>query len=53
MAKKVVASFSDKTSAKSVVKCIRLVRSDRTGAYAFKEEIVPTEGVQEFFAGKK
>ncbi|MDR2585843.1 MAG: DUF4295 domain-containing protein [Prevotellaceae bacterium] len=52
MAKKAVASFggSGKGSAKNVVKCIRLVRSDRTGAYAFKEDIVPTEQAKDFFA---
>ena len=53
MAKKAVAAFSDKTSAKSVVKCIRLVRSERSGAYAFKEEMVPTEQVADFFSEKK
>ena len=52
MAKKAVATFSDKTSAKSVVKCIRLVRSNRSGAYAFKEEMVPSEQVKDFFAEK-
>ena len=53
MAKKAVAAFSDKTSAKNVVKCIRLVRSERSGAYAFKEEMVPTEQVAHFFSEKK
>ena len=53
MAKKAVATFSDKTSAKSVVKCIRLVRSNRSGAYAFKEEMVPSEQVKDFFAEKQ
>jgi len=55
MAKKVVASFSGggKSSAKNVVKCIRLDRSPRSGAYAFKEEIVPTEQVKDFFAQQK
>ena len=53
MAKKAVAAFSEKVSTKSVVRCIRMVRSNRSGAYAFKEEIVPTEQVADFFAGKK
>ena len=53
MAKKVVATFGGaKGSGKNVVKCIRMVRSDRSGAYAFQEEIVPTEGVKDFFAKK-
>lgn len=52
MAKKAVATFSGggKTAVRNVVKCIRLVRSNRTGAYAFKEEIVPTEEVKDFFS---
>jgi len=53
MAKKAVATFSDKTSAKNVVKCIRLIRSNRSGAYAFKEEMVPTEQVTDFFSDKR
>jgi len=54
MAKKAVATFSGgKGSSKNSVKCIRLVRSERSGAYAFKEEIVPTEQTKEFFADKK
>jgi len=52
MAKKSVATFGDKTTAKSVVRCIRLVRSDRSGAYAFKEEMVAAENVKEFFDKK-
>ncbi|MCL2728304.1 MAG: DUF4295 domain-containing protein [Bacteroidales bacterium] len=51
MAKKAVAAFGgSKVSVKNVVKCIRLVRSNRSGAYAFREEIVPTEQVKDFFA---
>lgn len=51
MAKKAVATFSgDKSQLKNVVKCIKMVKSDRTGAYAFKEELVPTDKVKEFFA---
>jgi len=53
MAKKAVATFSGKSTAKNVVKCIRLVRSHRTGAYAFKEEMVPTEQAKDFFAEDK
>jgi len=53
MAKKAVAAFSDKATAKNVVKCIRLVRSNRSGAYAFKEEMVPTDQVTGFFAEKR
>ncbi len=51
MAKKAVATFSgDKSSLRNVVKCIRMVKSERTGAYAFEEELVPTDQVKEYFA---
>lgn len=53
MAKKAVATFSgDKSQLRNVVKCIRMVKSERTGAYAFNEEIVPTAEVKNFFAKK-
>ncbi|MBQ3743979.1 MAG: DUF4295 domain-containing protein [Bacteroidales bacterium] len=50
MAKKAVATFSgDKSQLKSVVKCIKMVKSPRTGAYAFEEQLVPTEEVADYF----
>ncbi|MDR1226751.1 MAG: DUF4295 domain-containing protein [Prevotellaceae bacterium] len=53
MAKKAVASFkADKSSAKSYTKCIKMVRSEKTGAYAFKEEMIHNNNVKDFFAGK-
>ncbi|MDR0688325.1 MAG: DUF4295 domain-containing protein [Prevotellaceae bacterium] len=53
MAKKAVASFkADKASAKSYTKCIKLVKSEKTGAYAFKEEVVHNNEVKDFFAEK-
>ena len=53
MAKKAVAPFSgDKSEKRNVVKCIRMVKSERTGAYAFQEEFVPTAGVKEYFEKK-
>ena len=52
MAKKAVASFGGgKGASKSKVKCIRMVKSTR-GAYAFLEEMVPTEAAKEFFEKK-
>ena len=39
MAKKVVASLK-KTDGKNYAKVIRAVKSEKTGAYIFKEEIV-------------
>ncbi len=53
MAKKAVATFSgDKSQNKTVVKCIRMVKSERTGAYMFQEEFVPTDAVKEYFNKK-
>ncbi|MBQ1623067.1 MAG: DUF4295 domain-containing protein [Bacteroidales bacterium] len=50
MAKKAVATFSgDKSQLKNVVKCIKMVKSPRTGAYAFEEQLVPTEEVADYF----
>lgn len=49
MAKKVVATLK-KGDGKSVAKCIKMVKSDKTGAYLFKEEIVPIAEVKDFFA---
>jgi hypothetical protein len=46
MAKKVVATLKNK-SEKGVAKVIRAVKSPKTGAYSFKEEIVPADLVQE------
>ena len=46
MAKKVVASLK-KTDGKSYAKVIRAVRSEKTGAYTFREEIVPIDQVQD------
>ena len=53
MAKKAVASFkADKSSAKSYTKCIKLVKSEKTGAYSFKEDVVHNNDIKSFFAGK-
>ena len=50
MAKKAVATFSgDKSALRNVVKCIKMVKSDRTGTYMFQEEFVPTEEVANYF----
>ncbi len=51
MAKKVVATL--KTGAgKSFTKCIKMTKSDKTGAYLFKEEIVHNDHIKDFFAKK-
>jgi hypothetical protein len=51
MAKKVVASLK-KTDTKNYAKVIRAVRSEKTGAYTFKSEIVVTDLVKETLAKK-
>lgn len=52
MAKKAVATLKNKTAGKGNVKCIRMVRSKRSGAYIFQEDIIPVEKESEFFASK-
>ena len=48
MAKKVVATL--KTGAgKSFTKCIKMTKSEKTGAYVFKEEVVHNDHVSDFF----
>ena len=51
MAKKVVATLK-KADGKSYAKVIRAVRSEKTGAYTFREEIVPSDLVKETLAKK-
>lgn len=51
MAKKVVATLK-KGDGKNFAKVIRAIRSEKTGAYTFKEEIVPAELVKETLAKK-
>lgn len=51
MAKKVVATL--KTGAgKSFSKCIKMIKSDKSGAYLFKEEIVHNDHIKDFFSKK-
>jgi len=52
MAKKVVASLQ-KGEGKSFTKVVKMVKSPKTGAYAFKEEMVHKDKVKEFFTKKK
>lgn len=53
MAKKAVATFNAKSGNKKMVKCIRMDRSKKTGAYVFTEEL-HEDGpeVKNFFAKK-
>ena len=52
MAKKVVATLKTGTG-KQFTKCIKMVKSEKTGAYIFKESIVHNDEVKDFFADKK
>ncbi len=50
MAKKTVASLqTGKTEGRSYSKVIKMVKSPKTGAYTFQEEMVPNEAVKDFF----
>ena len=51
MAKKVVATLK-KEGGKGYTKVIRSVKSDKTGAYTFKEEMVTSDLVKEVLAKK-
>ena len=51
MAKKVVASLQ-KRGAKDITKAIKMVKSEKSGAYSFREEIVNKDKVKDFFAKK-
>ena len=46
MAKKVVAKLKDPTG-KNIAKIIKVQKSPKTGAYTFKESIVPLSEVKE------
>jgi hypothetical protein len=49
MAKKVVASLQ-KGGGKEHTKVIKMVKSEKSGSYMFKEEIVHNDKVKEWFA---
>ncbi len=51
MAKKVVAALKT-GSGKMFTKCIKMTKSEKTGAYQFREEIVHNEHVRDFFVKK-
>lgn len=48
MAKKAVASLQ-KGAGKGHAKVIKMVKSEKTGAYVFEEAIVPNEEVKDYF----
>jgi len=51
MAKKVVATLK-KSTGKDFAKVVRMERSAKTGAYTFKEAIVPTDQIKDYLAQK-
>jgi len=51
MAKKVVATLKTGVG-KNYARVIKMVKSPKSGAYAFKEEIVHEDHVKDFFAKK-
>ena len=51
MAKKVVATLQ-KAGSKNLAKVIKAMRSPKTGAYTFKEEMMPKDAVKEALAQK-
>lgn len=52
MAKKAVAGYRDASTkdGRNYAKVVKVVRSPKTGAYSFKEEMVPNEAVKDYFA---
>jgi hypothetical protein len=51
MAKKVVATLKTDTG-KGFAKVIKMERSAKTGAYAFKEDIIASDKVKDYFSQK-
>ena len=49
MAKKVVASLQS-GEGRNFSKCIKMVRSPKSGAYAFEVEVVHNDHIKDFFS---
>jgi hypothetical protein len=49
MAKKTVAGYREKSEGRSYSKVIKMIKSPKTGAYTFKEEMIPNEAVKDYF----
>ena len=52
MAKKVVATLKTGTG-KQFTKCIKMVKSEKTGSHMFKEGVIANDQVKAFFEEKK
>ncbi len=48
MAKKVVASLKT-GEGRLFVRCIKMVKSEKSGAYAFQEEMIHNDHIKDFF----
>ena len=48
MAKKVVATLKT-ADGRGFAKIIKMVKSPKTGAYIFQEEMIPNEAVKDYF----
>ncbi|MDR1115969.1 MAG: DUF4295 domain-containing protein [Tannerella sp.] len=48
MAKKAVATFKT-GEGRTYSKVIKMVKSPKTGAYAFQEKMIPNDGVKDYF----
>jgi hypothetical protein len=51
MAKKVIATLKT-GKGRSFSKCIKMVKSPKSGAYIFKEEMVHNDHLKDFFTDK-
>ena len=49
MAKKTVATFKAGEGGRTYSKVIKMVKSPKTGAYVFQEEMIPNDDVKEYF----
>jgi len=49
MAKKAVATLRQKGAVKGMAKVIKMVKSEKTGAYSFVEDIISVDDVKDFF----
>lgn len=49
MAKKAVATFNAKSGERKMIKCIKMEKSPKTGAYVFAEELVDAAKAPEYF----
>ncbi len=49
MAKKVVATLKS-GKGRNFTRCIRIMKSEKTGTYIFRDEIVNNEHIKDFFS---